>query len=101
MRSWAFWVVAASPLLGVAAVALGGRPTWPRALGAAVAATVVVAGLVLWQCGLMIGGPRSAISPAGRPDAVDFAWMLVWSAAYGLALGAVATALLRASRRHG
>ena len=101
MRSWAFWAVVASPLLGVAAVALGGRLTWPRALGAAVAVTVVVAGLALWQRGLMIGGPRSATSSTGRPDAVDLAWMLAWSAAYGLALGAVATALLRASRRHG
>ena len=95
MRSLA---VAASPLLGVAAVALGGRLTWPRALSAAVAAGLAVAALALWRGGLMIGGPRTALSDAsGRPGRGDYAWMLGWAAAYALLVGAVATALLRAA----
>jgi hypothetical protein len=98
LRSWTFWLVLASPLLGLAGVSLVGRLTSPRALGAAVAAGLVAEAVALWRGGLMIGGPRTVMTGlVDRLSRVDYAWMLGWAAAYALVIGAIAMGLLRAA----
>jgi hypothetical protein len=100
LRSWTVWVVAASPLLGVASAALGGRLTWPRALGAAVGAGIVTTGGAL-AGGLLIAGPRDTMTNmTGRPTALDYVWMLAWAAVYALVVGGAATGVLRAAGWH-
>jgi len=91
------WFVA-GPLFGMGVARLFGRLTWPRALIASAAGTVIVVGLALMATHGGIGLPRRIYytNPAElRPTWHDYRWIAAPVALLGLASGAVLFALVR------